>query len=88
MDPRCDSDNFVIQTLEQGFLLENIYAFDIAPVAIAITQARIEKRLSKQSKPIQCTDFLLISSKNLQQFDYIYTNPPWGKKLSKQEKQN
>lgn len=87
-DPCCGSGNFVIQALEHGFLLENIYAFDIDPVAIAITQARIEKRLGIQSTKIQCIDFFTWSSKNSRKFDYIYTNPPWGKKINKQEKQN
>lgn len=87
-DPCCGSGNFIIQALEQGFSLENIYAFDIDPVAISITQARIEKRLGIQSEHISCTDFLIWSSQNQQTFDYIYTNPPWGKKLCKQEKQD
>ena len=87
-DPCCGSGNFIIQALEQGFLLENIYAFDIDPVAIAITQARIEKRFGIRSNHIKCTDFLMWSIQNSQLFDYIYTNQTWGKKLSKKEKQN
>ena len=83
----CGSGNFIIHALELGFKPENIYGYDIDPVAIEITNARVFKVTGYTSDNIKMGDFLRIaSSQEPPKFDYIYTNPPWGKKLPKEER--
>ena len=84
-DPCCGSGNFVVHAIELGFKPENIYGYDIDPVAVEITKARIYKITGYKSENIRVASFLDIAA-NLTppKFDYIYTNPPWGKKISKE----
>lgn len=87
-DPCCGSGNFIIRALEIGFKPENVYGFDVDPVAVEITKARIRQFCGYDSSNIQANDFLSVASNGMaQNFDYIYTNPPWGKKLTKEEKE-
>lgn len=83
-DPCCGAGNFLIGALEAGFLPENIYGFDIDPVAVSIAKARIKEKTGYESNHIVCCDYL--SHPSAQTFDFIFTNPPWGKKISQQEK--
>lgn len=86
-DPCCGSGNFIIQALELGFSPENVYGYDTDPVAVEITISRIRQYCGHSGTNIQAGDFLQFASEGkVQQFDYIYTNPPWGKKLTKDEK--
>ncbi len=87
-DPCCGSGNFIIRALELGFKPENIYGYDVDPVAVEITKARVREFCGYESDKIREEDFLQISIRsNAPRFDFIYTNPPWGKKLSKDEKE-
>ena len=81
-DPCCGSGNFIVRALELGFSPKNIHGYDIDPVAAAITKARIYKLSGYQSPHIKVADFLRIWP-DCGQFDFIYTNPPWGKKMTK-----
>jgi len=87
-DPCCGSGNFLIRALEIGFKPENIFGFDLDPVAVEIAKRRIFERSGWKSENIQCSDFLQLSiSKSAGHYDYIFTNPPWGKKIEKTEKE-
>ncbi len=86
-DPCCGSGNFIMQAIEIGFKPENIYGFDIDNIAIEITKKRIKEKTGYDSNKIKCLDFLYYATKNKIKFDYIYTNPPWGKKNQKKDKQ-
>jgi site-specific DNA-methyltransferase (adenine-specific) len=84
-DPCCGSGNFIIQAIQNGFKPENIYGYDIDPVAVEITKARIYEKCGYKSSNICVADFLDIATDNSRKkYDYIYTNPPWGKKLAKE----
>lgn len=86
-DPCCGSGNFVVRALELGFKPEHIYGYDTDPVAVELTKARIYKATGYESKNITVANFLdTASKKESRQFDYIYTNPPWGKKIAKEER--
>jgi len=86
-DPCCGSGNFIIRALEIGFNPKNIYGYDVDPVAVEITKARIREFCGYTSTNIQKGDFLQVASMGKpQRFDHIFTNPPWGKKLPKEEK--
>ncbi|MCX8495190.1 MAG: N-6 DNA methylase [Akkermansiaceae bacterium] len=87
-DPCCGSGNFIIRALELGFKPENVFGFDVDPVAVEITKARIRQFCGYESSNIIVKDFLTVASNgSAQRFDHIYTNPPWGKKLTKEEKE-
>ena len=82
-DPCCGSGNFIVRALELGFQPQNIHGYDSDPVAVEITKARIYKLSGYQSPHIKVADFLKTWSA-CGRFDFIYTNPPWGKKIARQ----
>jgi site-specific DNA-methyltransferase (adenine-specific) len=87
-DPCCGSGNFIVEALQQGFKPEHIYGFDTDPIAVHITKHRIKELTGYDSNQILCVDFLHHCMHDLPTtYDYIFTNPPWGKKISKQKKQ-
>jgi site-specific DNA-methyltransferase (adenine-specific) len=87
-DPCCGSGNFVIRAIELGFQPENIYGYDIDPVAVEITKARIYKKTGYKSDKVRVANFLDIASGQEEvRFDCIYTNPPWGKKIAKEARE-
>lgn len=83
-DPCCGSGNFIIQAIDLGFNPENIYGFDIDPIAVEITKKRIYEKTGYLTNNIVCLDFLNLDK--CVKYDYIYTNPPWGRKINKKEK--
>lgn len=86
-DPCCGSGNFIIRALELGFKPENIYGYDVDPVAVEITKSRIYQFCGYESANIQQGDFLnIVHQDSSRHFDFIYTNPPWGKKIPKEER--
>ena len=87
LDPCCGSGNFIIEAIRKGFSPENVYGFDVDENAVLITKKRIKELCGYESDNIFCTDFLAQqSSVNNQRFDYIFTNPPWGKKINRVDK--
>lgn len=87
LDPCCGSGNFILRAIELGLQPKNIFGFDTDPVAVEFTKRRIYERTGYTSKNIIVGDFLDEALKpTRKKFDFIYTNPPWGKKLSKEEK--
>ncbi len=86
-DPCCGSGNFIMRAIELGVKPENIYGIDIDPVAVEITKKRIKEKTGYISENIICADFLEKYKENgLEEYDLIYTNPPWGKKINKSQK--
>ena len=86
LDPCCGCGNFIIQALESGIRPENLYGFDTDAEAVRITIDRIEAITGYRSDKIVCADFLERASEIGRTFDYIYTNPPWGRKIPKDDK--
>ncbi|RME16123.1 MAG: methyltransferase domain-containing protein [Bacteroidetes bacterium] len=89
LDPCCGSGNFLIEALKLGFRPENIYGFDTDPVAVEIAKSRIKKLYHTECN-IQVKDFLkeaIILHRSNIKYDWIFTNPPWGKKLTYYSKQ-
>ncbi len=85
-DPCCGSGNFILRALEVGFRPENIVGYDTDPVAVELTKNRIRDISGYVSQTIYNDDFLEQTDKIAPVFDYIFTNPPWGKKLPKEKK--
>lgn len=87
LDPCCGSGNFIVRALDLGFMPQNIYGYDVDPVAVEITKKRIYDKTGFNSQNISVVNFLdLVISKKKIKFDYIFTNPPWGKKIEKEER--
>jgi site-specific DNA-methyltransferase (adenine-specific) len=87
LDPCCGGGNFIIRALEIGFKPENVFGFDTDPNAVAITKKRIFDKTGYQTNNITEGDFLEQAYSQNKKFDYIFTNPPWGKKISKDAKE-
>lgn len=86
-DPCCGSGNFIIAALKHGISPEHIYGYDTDPIAVEITKKRIFEKTGHQTKSIICDDFLKTTQRHEQRhFDIIFTNPPWGKKLTPKQK--
>ncbi|MFI3259890.1 MAG: TaqI-like C-terminal specificity domain-containing protein [Rikenellaceae bacterium] len=86
LDPCCGSGNFIIRAIELGFAPHNVYGYDIDPNAVAITKKRIKDLTGYDSENIKRADFLVIADSLDLKVDFIYTNPPWGKKIDKQDR--
>ena len=86
LDPCCGSGNFLVAALQRGFLPQNIYGFDTDSNAVAIARKRLRELSGQDCEHVVCADFLASAREVKERFDYIYTNPPWGKKLPKQER--
>lgn len=87
LDPCCGAGNFLIHAIEKGIKPENIYGFDTDNNAVEITKKRIFHKFGYESQNIICGNFLDIAYNFNQHFDYIFTNPPWGKKIAKEIKE-
>jgi site-specific DNA-methyltransferase (adenine-specific) len=88
-DPCCGTGNFLIEAFHRGFKPENIYGYDTDHVAVNIAKKRFFQATGFTTENIKVADFLIESTKKESiTFDYIYTNPPWGKKLPKEEKES
>ncbi len=90
LDPCCGSGNFLIEAIKLGIRPENIYGFDIDDNAVLIAKERIKQECGFETLNIKQGDFLQ-EALNLKQenlhFNFIFTNPPWGKKINKTEKE-
>ena len=95
LDPCCGSGNFIIEAIKKGFAPENVYGFDVDENAVLITKKRIKDLCGYESDNIVCADFLScqpsaishqFSDFQILRFDYIFTNPPWGKKINKKDR--
>ncbi len=91
LDPCCGSGNFIVEALRQGIAPENVYGFDIDENAVLITKQRIKNEFGFENVHIDVGNFLQKAYQLKQNdifFDLIFTNPPWGKKIEKREKEN
>jgi site-specific DNA-methyltransferase (adenine-specific) len=92
-DPCCGTGNYLLAAIEHGFSPENVYGVDTDPTALQIARSRIAARTGYDSQNLKQADFLELVCNGLRQdslrhFDVIFTNPPWGKKLTKTDKTN
>ncbi len=82
-DPCCGTGNFLLAALDAGFSPEHIHGFDVDPIALEIAQRRLEKNTDSSTHDfdLRNEDFLMV--RKSQEYDVVFTNPPWGKKLPK-----
>ncbi len=87
LDPCCGSGNFLVEALAMGFRPENIFGYDIDPEAVRIARKRVYELTGvRVTKNIVCGDFLRIACSSHRHYDYVVTNPPWGKKMEVAER--
>ena len=93
LDPCCGSGSILINTLSKNHNPNNIYAFDIDETALLIchinlilffNNANISPHIEKHD--LIFSDKMDLFSRDNVKYDFIVTNPPWGSKLSKTEK--
>lgn len=85
-DPCCGTGNFLVEAVKRGFKPCNIYGYDIDEVALEISRRRLKQFNGGDEANIEKRDFLAVPYQVEQKYDVIFTNPPWGKKLPKKEK--
>ena len=83
LDPCCGSGNFLVQAIEKGISPQNLYGYDTDLNAVMIARRRIKAMTGCEAPNIVCADFLQVCRTLEVKFDLVFTNPPWGKKLSK-----
>lgn len=86
LDPCCGTGNFLVKAVERGIDPEHIYGFDTDPNAVLIARRRILELTGHEAPHVVCADFLQECPSLKVRFDLVFTNPPWGKKLSKEER--
>lgn len=87
-DPCCGTGNFLIELLEQGVNIHNIYAQDIDTISVLLTQINIAILCENITLNILKTHFLCgdtLTNTFPQKFDIILGNPPWGFVFSEKE---
>lgn len=93
LDPCCGSGSILINTLTKQHNPSNIYAFDIDETALLICYINLVLFFEDTfiSPHIEQRDLIFTDTNNLfnqdkEKYDFIVTNPPWGSKLSKEQK--
>ncbi len=89
-DPSCGTGIFLLQ-LPTDFPMKNIYGNDINPLSAVLTRINLAlkyhittlKEVELLQKNITVSDFL---ADHTGTYDIIIGNPPWGAKLSSEEK--
>lgn len=91
-DPSCGTGIFLLQ-LPSRIPLHNVYGNDINPVSVTLTRINLalkyhitaSEEIALLQKNITVSDFL---ANHTGSYDVILGNPPWGAKLSYEEKKN
>ncbi len=86
-DPCCGTGNFLVAAVKKGFRPSNVYGFDIDKTALEIARKRMSEYVGGNEAKISYKDFLDESYQYQRRlFDVVFTNPPWGKKLAKRDR--
>ncbi len=91
-DPSCGTGNFLL-LLPFEMPIENIYGYDIDPIAVFITRINLavkysistENELKILNNNIRVCDFLFQEPPLNDRFDIVLGNPPWGYHFSQDE---
>lgn len=86
LDPCCGSGNFLVKAVEKGVSPQHLFGFDTDPIAVMIARRRIKEMTGVEPEHVACADFLDLCPTLDIKFDLVFTNPPWGKKLTKAQR--
>jgi type I restriction-modification system DNA methylase subunit len=96
LDPCCGSGGLLLNVLTKSHDHSKIFARDVDATALKIcfvnlalffNDPDIAVNISKQDITLNSSDDLF-SQADSGHFDYVITNPPWGGKIPKKEKEN
>ncbi len=88
LDPSCGTGNFLLAAVDAGIHPANIHAYDVDENAVRIARKRLYEKTGYRSANIKTGNFIEefpVLQKKGMRFDRIFTNPPWGAKLTKSE---
>lgn len=94
LDPCCGSGGILLRTLSKKHNTKAIYARDIDELALKIcfinlslffNTKNLDSHIQKQDIAFTDKNGLFLQENN-ERFDMIVTNPPWGSKFTKQQK--
>jgi site-specific DNA-methyltransferase (adenine-specific) len=89
-DPCCGTGNFLLAAIRNGFSPQNVFGIDTDSAAVEIAKLRLSNCSGFLPSNVTQGDFLqcdgMIGNRP-PNFDVIMTNPPWGKKLPKEERE-
>ncbi|HUX37926.1 MAG TPA: TaqI-like C-terminal specificity domain-containing protein [Rectinemataceae bacterium] len=94
MDPCCGSGGILLKVLTKQHDPSAVYARDVDPVALQICTANLVLFFDDPNMEanVDNIDLLFIEDSSLffdtcsDKYDWIVTNPPWGSRFSKQQK--
>ena len=93
LDPCCGSGSILINTLSTEHNPDNIFAFDIDEIALLICHINLILFFNNDSisPHIEKRNLIFPEHADLfsledEKYDFIITNPPWGSKLTKNQK--
>jgi tRNA1(Val) A37 N6-methylase TrmN6 len=95
LDPCCGSGGILLKILTKNHKSEHIFARDIDEIAVNICNVNMalffddpnyKSKIELKNILEREESGLFDNPKSSETFDYIITNPPWGGKLSKQQK--
>lgn len=81
LDPCCGTGNFLVEAARRGVPVQQLYGFDTDANAVRIAQRRLKELTGYEATHVVCADFLQVCPTLTERFDLVFTNPPWGKKL-------
>lgn len=90
LDPCCGTGNFLLAAIRNGFLPQHVFGIDTDSKAVAIARGRLAEFPGFPSANVRIEDFLRLSVEVEgwpSSFNVVVTNPPWGKKLPKVERE-
>ena len=93
IDPFCGSGGILLRIIDKNHDPHKIWAFDIDKTALMICEANLVLFFNNpyaepniQIKDSIFDEFELFSCDYKNKYDYVVSNPPWGSKISKKQK--
>jgi len=87
LDPCCGSGGILLNIVTKKHDPSKIFARDIDETALKICFINFALFFNDNNTPVNISK-QDITAERKEKFDYIITNPPWGSKFSKEEKNN
>jgi type I restriction-modification system DNA methylase subunit len=88
LDPCCGSGGILLNVLSKAHDQSKIFARDIDETALKICFINLTLFFNDRNMAADISKQDITQENNDEQFDLIITNPPWGSKFSKNEKDN
>jgi len=90
LDPACGTGSILLE-LPETCRIEQIYGYDIDPLAIAIVRVNMALTYYNYDKKLLTEHFVVkdfLQEDSSKRIDVIIGNPPWGSSFSQKEKEN